>query len=307
MNVPADTRATGTSTAPASAATPLAVIGLGPMGLALADLLLKSGHRLTLWNRSPDKAAALIERGAALAATPAAAIAASDVIFVCVLDYQAAEAILDQPGVSEALRGRLIINLGTGGPDDARRVQARVQRHGGHYLDGAIQAAPQQMGQPDTPLFLSGPKAQFDRVEPLLKVLAGHLVYLGDAIDAAAFMDLATLSYVYGAYAGFLHGAHIAEVAGMDVATYGRLVRAIAPSFGAFFEHQGQVIASGDFRMTQSPMRISVPAVRRILDASRRLGINAELPSLVDGWLGQASAKGLENEELAALIQVLRR
>ena len=140
----------------------------------------------------------------------------------------------------------------------------------------------------------------------MLKILAGNLIHVGEKVDAAAFMDLATLSYVYGAYAGFLHGARIAEATGINVATYGRLVRTISPTFGAFFAHEGEVIASGDFRITESPLRISIPAVRRIRHSSENLGLNAELPALVDDWLRRAEAAGLADEELAALIKVLR-
>lgn len=286
--------------------TDVTVIGLGPMGLALADLMLEAGKTVSLWNRSPQKAALLVERDATLTPTPAAAIAVSPVTLVCVYDYKAAGMILAAEGAPAALRDRLIVNLGTGGPDDATRLQDHVHRHGGRYLDGAIQAAPSQMGREDTPLLVSGRQAHFAEAERLLRILAGSLVYLGDEIDAAAFMDLATLSYVYGAFAGFLHGARIAEATGIDVATYGGLVNTISPSFGAFFQHEGGVIASGDFRITESPLRISVPAVRRILLASERLGLNAELPALVDGWLTRAEAAGLADEELATLIKVLR-
>jgi 3-hydroxyisobutyrate dehydrogenase-like beta-hydroxyacid dehydrogenase len=282
------------------------VIGLGPMGFALAELALKAGKRVSLWNRSPGKAAPLIERGAALAATPAAAIAASPVTLVCVYDYDAVETILTGADVAAALRGRLLVNLGTGSPDDARHIEALVHRHGGRYLDGAIQAAPSQMGQDNTPVLVSGPAFAFAEAEPVLRILAGNIVHLGDDVGAAAAMDLSTLSYVYGAYAGFLHGARIAESVGIDVAAYGKLVNAISPSFGAFFEHEGRVIASGDFRITESPLRISIPAVRRILLTSERLGLNTELPALVDGWLRKAEVAGLANEEVAAAIKVLR-
>lgn len=286
--------------------TDVTVIGLGPMGFALADLLLKAGKKASVWNRSSDKAIPLIERGATFAPTVADAIAASPVTLICVLDYAVAEAILTSEGVAAALRNRLVVNLGTGGPEDARRIEALVLRHGGRYLDGAIQTAPSQMGQDDTPLLLSGQRVHFTEAEPLLRILAGNLVYAGEKIDAAAFMDLATLSYVYGAYAGFLHGARIAETTGIDVSTYGGLVNAISPSFGAFFEHEGNVIASGDFRITESPLRISVSAVSRILLISESLRLNSELPALVDDWLERAEAKGLADKELAAAIEVLR-
>lgn len=282
------------------------VIGLGPMGSKLAELLIDAGQTVTLWNRSADKAQSLIERGAELATSPSTAIAASPVAVICVLDYAAAETVLSGEGFPSAMQDRLIVNLGTGGPEEARRLESYVLKHGGRYLDGAIQAAPSQMGAADTPLFVSGGHAHFGEAEPLLRIFAGNLIHLGEKIDAAAYMDLATLSYVYGSYAGFLHGANIAGETGLDIAAYGSLVKAISPSFGAFFEYEANVIVSGDFRATESPLRISIPAVRRILRASERLRINTQVPALVDGWLQRAAAAGMADEELAALIKVVR-
>jgi len=201
--------------------THVTVIGLGQMGVVLADLMLRAGKSVTLWNRSRDKAAALVMRGPIFPETPAAAIAASPVTLICVYDYDAARDILGREGVAEALRGRLVVNLGTGSPEDAREAESAIARQGGHYLDGAIQAAPSQMGEAGTPILISGPAPVFAAAEPLLKILAGNLVYLGDRVDAAAFMDLATLSYVYGAYAGFLHGARIAETMDISVEAFG--------------------------------------------------------------------------------------
>jgi 3-hydroxyisobutyrate dehydrogenase-like beta-hydroxyacid dehydrogenase len=286
--------------------TDVTVIGLGQMGARLAELMLNAGKSVTVWNRSAEKAAGVVAAGATLARDPASAIAAGGLTLICVYDYKAAQAILDQPGATSALAGRILVNLGTGGPEEAKAAEAFVLEHGGAYLDGAIQAAPSQMGQPDTPILVSGQSGVFDDAKAMLNILGGGLVYLGDAIDAAAYMDLATLSYVYGAFAGFLHGARIAEVKNISVKTFGTIVKDISPSFGAFFAHEGGVIASGDFAVTESPMRISVSAVERILRSSEALGLNSELPRLVNGWLGRAVAAGHSDEELAAVIKVLR-
>ena len=284
----------------------VSLIGLGPMGSVLGDLLLKAAHPVTVWNRTPQKATRLVEHGAALAASAAEAISAGTITIVCLLDYSAVQDVLASSDASAALQDRLIVNLGTGGPEEARRLEAFVHERGGRYLDGAIQAAPSQMGKDDTPVFVSGMRSHFDEAHAVLRVFAGNVVHLGEAIDAAAYMDLATLSFVYGSYAGFLHGANIAGATGIDVATYGRLVNAISPSFGEFFHHEANVIASADFRITESPLRISIPAVRRILRASEDLSINVQVPALMDGWLQRAEAEGLANEELAALIKVIR-
>jgi 3-hydroxyisobutyrate dehydrogenase-like beta-hydroxyacid dehydrogenase len=282
------------------------VLGLGMMGSTIARLLVDSGWQVTVWNRSPGKAGALQARGARLAATPEAAVEASDLVVMCVHDYRAAEAILAAPGVSLAIADRVLVQLTTGSPQDARDAQAWAEARGAGYVDGAIQAAPSQMGRPDTPILLSGAAPAFAASKPMLEILAGDLVYLGERIDAAATMDLATLSYVYGATIGFLHGARLAESAELDVAQYGRIVRQISPSFGAFFEHEGKVIRNGDFRVTESPMRISIEATRRILQSSLEAGISTEVPALVVDLFDRAEAAGLGDEEVAALIKVMR-
>jgi 3-hydroxyisobutyrate dehydrogenase-like beta-hydroxyacid dehydrogenase len=282
------------------------VLGLGAMGSTIARLLVDAGLRVTVWNRSADKAETLARAGATVAPTVEAALRASPIAVMCVYDYRAADAILGAPGVAGALDGRVLVQLTTGSPEEARAALAFATSHGARYLDGAIQAAPSQMGQPDTPLLLSGEEAALHEVEPVLRMLAGNVVYLGEAIDAAATMDLATLSYVYGAFAGFLHGARLAEAAGLDVAAFGRIVNQISPSFGAFFEHEGGVIQSGDFAITESPLRISIEATRRILQSTRTAGVNAEFPAFVADWFDRAEVAGLADLEAAALIEILR-
>lgn len=283
------------------------VLGLGSMGATIARLFARKGHDVTVWNRSAGKAEPLRALGAQVAATAAEAMAASPVTVMCVYDYRAADAILHAPEVQAALQGKLLVQLTTGGPADATGAAAFAQRHGARYLDGAIQAAPSQMGQADTPILVSGDQATWRDAEPLLRELGGGLVYLGDDVAAVATMDLATLSYVYGAFAGFAHGARMAESQGLSVARYGRIVNAIAPSFGAFFEHEGQVIESGDFRVTESPLRISVVATARILQASQAAGLDTRVPALSARLLEEAEQAGLGGEEIAAVIKVLRR
>lgn len=281
------------------------IVGLGSMGAKLAELLLSQGRRVAVWNRTEAKAKQLAAQGAWCAPSAAEAIAASPLVIMCVYDRHAVREILDMPGVEAAVAGKVFIQLTTGGPQEAQAALAWAQKHRAQYLEGAIQAAPSQMGQADTPVLVSGDSSTFRDLLPLLRQLAGNWVYLGEAIEGAATMDLATLSYVYGSFMGFVHGARIAQAKGLDVAQLGRVVQDISPSFGAFFAHEGKVIQSGDFAITESPLRISVSATRRIHDFSVAAGINTELSALAASWLERAEAAGLADEELAAVIKVL--
>lgn len=283
------------------------VIGLGNMGSVLARLLLRAGYRVTVWNRSRAKADALAAEGAVIATSALEAVQASPVVIVCVHDYSATQAILGRADIEAALAGRVLVQLTTGSPRDAREAETWARRHGAGYVEGAIQAAPAQMGLPETAVLISGAKAAFGPVEPTLRIFGGGLTYLGENVAAAAAMDLATLSCVYGMLLGFLHGTRVAEHEGFEVAQFGTIVEKIAPAFGSFFKHEAEVIQRGDFTVTQSPMGISIEATKRILAVARESGLDDEIPAFFVRFFERATAAGYENEELAALIKLLRR
>lgn len=282
------------------------VIGLGMMGVTLARLLLQAGYAVTVWNRSAGKADELVKAGAVLAPDAAAAVAASPVTVICVYDYKATAAILRTKTVEAALQGRLLIQLTTGSPEEVRESEQWAHALGAGYVDGAIQAAPTQMGRADTPILVSGATAAYAAAEPVLRVFGGGISYLGDQVSAAAAMDLATLSVVYGTMLGFFHGARIMETEGVPVNVYGGIVAGIMPTFGDFVRHEGNVIGSGDFTITESPLRISVEAVERIAQHAHGAGLNTSFPDFANGLFKKAKAAGLMEQELAAIIKVLR-
>jgi len=284
----------------------LSVIGLGMMGGTLARLLLRNGYRVTVWNRTKTAAEPLVRDGAVLADSAAAAVAASSVVVVCVHNYKAANEILGTKEIASALEGRVLLQLTTGSPQEARDSEIWARERGADYLDGAIQAAPSQMARPDTMILVSGAESAFRRSEPVLKVFGGNVKYLGEQVGSASAMDLATLSYVYGGMLGFIHGARIAETEGFGVDQYGSLVAEISPTFGEFFQHEGTVIQSGNYEVSESPLKISVEATERLAQAAREGGINSEIPTFASGFFKRAVAAGYENEEVAALIKVLR-
>lgn len=276
------------------------------MGSTLARRLLDGGYQVTVWNRSAGRADALVADGAVLAPSASAAVAASPVIVVCVHDYAATREILASDGMAGALAGKVLIQLSTGGVQEARDFEKWLREQGSAYLAGAIQAAPTQMGRADTPILLSGLESTFHEQEALLRVFGGGLSYLGEDAGAASAMDMATLSYIYGATIGFFHGARIAESAGFRVDQYGALVAGIGASFAEFLKYEGDVIQSGDFKVSESPMKISIEATERMAQAARDTGINDEFPSFVSGLFQRAADAGYGHEEVAAIIKVLR-
>lgn len=285
----------------------VSVIGLGAMGFKIAQLLLRRGHNVTVWNRTGDKSTLLVREGATLALSAAAAIRASAITIICVSHYKAADAILKNEEVASVLAGRVLIQMTTGTPQEAREAQSWAKEHGAEYLDGAIQVAPDQMARPDTTILLSGAKTVFERSEPILGVLGGNLTYLGESIGSASAMDLGIGFYLYGALTGFLHGVLLCETEGLGVDTYGSVIAKVASGYGEFMEHEGEVIHSGDYAASQFSLGLSVEATERLLQAARSARINTTFPTLICDTFRRAADSDLEGEELAAMIKVLRQ
>lgn len=125
----------------------ISVVGTGRMGSALARALLRSGYRTTVWNRTKQKAEPLAALGATVAGSVLEAVKAAEIIIVNVSDYQATAAVLHDDAVASALRGKLVVELTSGTPHGAREAAEWFAEHGASYLDGAIMATPDFIGQ----------------------------------------------------------------------------------------------------------------------------------------------------------------
>lgn len=194
--------------------TPVSVLGLGAMGSAVARTLLRHGHPTTVWNRSPGRADPLAAAGATVSAAPAAAVRGTSALVVMSLtDYGAVDAILDAAG--GALAGRVVLNLTTGSPREARATAARAEALGARYLDGVVQAAPEQLGTPDALLLHAGPPDAFAEHRATLERL-GTTTFLGDEVDRACRYDLVLLGLWYDAQLAYLDAL---ALLGLDTAT----------------------------------------------------------------------------------------
>ncbi len=280
------------------------VIGLGKMGVALTETLLKAGQRVTVWNRTQARAAIVVQQGARLAADVREAVSASPVILVCVLDYAASRGVLEP--ASDLLKGKVVVQLSTGSPRDAREEARWVTGLGADHLDGALLATPSQIGRPDTPIFLSGGRSGYEKAGVALRAIGGGLMYRGTEPGAAAAWDIATLSCLFGALFGFFHGARICEAEGLNVGEFGDMVGQIAPVLGEMIRSQGTSIAAEDYANPESSIAMCAASSELYVRQAREAGIGAEFPAFMAGLFRRATSAGLGEEKLAAMIKVLR-
>jgi len=277
------------------------MIGLGAMGSALARAFLGAGHDVTVWNRTPQRMAPLVAMGAKGADSLVAAVAASPVAVICIDSYAATKSLIGADDVLAALSGRTLIQLSTGAPREARESEAWLKPHGIDYIDGAIMPYPEGIGEADAQILFAGPQAAYARCERLLSCLGGDVRYLGPNIAAAATLDMALLSRDLGSYLGSIHGARACEAEGVDVATYASL---FPDSYGA--KRVVEVIHAGAYADPGATISVWDGAVERIRGQAVDAGINSEVPDFIAGFIKRAIAAGHGEEDIAALIKVLR-
>lgn len=282
------------------------VIGHGAMGAAIAAVLVEQNYQVTVWNRTPARADALIRRGAVLASSAASAIAASPITIICVADYNVSTSILDQEPVKSALAGRVLIQLSTGSPQQARDLEAWTAGLGAAYLDGAIVASPPQMGSAGATIFASGSMSAWEQSESLLQKLAGNVSYHGEQVSAAASTDLAFLAYLFGSYLGFFHAARILETDDLSVEAFGAMIAQVSPVIGEVMKYQGTVIQNNSYSQPLSSLQMSMTSIELLTLQARESGINNEFPRFAENLFQKALHAGYGSEEVAALVKVLR-
>jgi 3-hydroxyisobutyrate dehydrogenase-like beta-hydroxyacid dehydrogenase len=281
------------------------MLGLGRMGSALARGFRKGGAQVTVWNRDPAKAEALRGEGFAVAGSLADAIRSSDTLAVSVLNYAASGALLFGEATRGLLKGRSIIEFTTGTPAEAREARRRATEAGADYLDGALMCYPSGIGTPEATILFSGSQALFARHEPVLRVLGGNAMYLGDNVGAAATLDLALLDFYYGANVAILHGASICQSEGFPLEIYAKALEGFAPILSATAQLGAKMIPTRSYAGTEATNDIHAAALAHIVRASREAGLDG-FPATVMGYFDKALAKGHGPDEIVALYETLR-
>jgi 3-hydroxyisobutyrate dehydrogenase-like beta-hydroxyacid dehydrogenase len=156
----------------------IAWIGTGIMGAPMARRLLKSGHQLRVFNRSPDKARALLSDGAGVAADAASAAAGAEIIFIMVPDTPDVENVIGKIEPS-LVRGQLVLDMSTIAPEAERRIAQKLAALGVDYLDAPVSGGETGAIEGTLTIMVGGGEGPFNRAQPLLTSLGKRITYMG--------------------------------------------------------------------------------------------------------------------------------
>lgn len=167
-------------------------LGLGQMGACIAGNLLRAGHEITVWNRSPEKARALVAQGAVLARTPREAASGREIIMSMLADDAALEAVLQgNDGVFEGLpRGALHVSSSTIGVATTDRVAMQHQERGLRYLSAPVFGRPEAAAAAKLFVVAAGAESDYTAANALFPAISQRAFYIGEKPSSANLVKL---------------------------------------------------------------------------------------------------------------------
>jgi 3-hydroxyisobutyrate dehydrogenase-like beta-hydroxyacid dehydrogenase len=281
-------------------------LGLGEMGLPMARNLLKGGHSLCVWNRSPGAAQRLGEAGAEVA-THAADAFGAEAVFVMLADDQALREVLLDSGLVDRLKPPLtVVNMATISVAFADELVRRCTRPGIAYVAAPVMGRPDAAAAAKLNILAAGPGAAIDTVEPLFRLMGQKTWRLGDHAPTANAMKL-TINFMLASAVETLgeamalakrHGIGPDELLNLITST-------VFP--GPVYQGYGALMADNRFEPAAFKAVLRLKDVRLALAAAEAAAVPLPVASAVRDSLIDAVAHGEGQMDLAVLGKVAAR
>ncbi|MFG3226347.1 NAD(P)-dependent oxidoreductase [Kitasatospora sp. NPDC048194] len=274
------------------------VIGLGPMGQAMAGAFLDAGHAVTVWNRTAARADELVARGAESAPSAEAAVAANELVVLSLTDYDAVFAVLES--VERVVAGKVIVNLSSDTPERAREAARWLAERGAGHLTGGVQTPPSGIGSPESSTFYSGPVELFQRHRAALEVLTGA-DYRGDDPGLAQLYYQIQMDLFWTSMVGYLHATAIAEANGIPAEAFLPYLSSTAASMPGFQAFYAPRIAAGNHAGDVDRLTMALASIEHVRHTAEASGVDGALPAV----LAEAFRRGVEAGDGAASLTAL--
>jgi 3-hydroxyisobutyrate dehydrogenase len=282
--------------------TRIAFIGLGQMGGPMAARLLDAGHDLSVWNRTPEKADPLVEKGARLATSPGDASRGAEATMTMIADPKALEeVVLGRDGVIHGLaEGAALIEMSTFGPEAGRTLADRLPG-GVELLDAPVLGSVPQASDGTLKVFVGGADAGFERWRPLLEAL-GTPMHVGP-LGAGASMKLVANSTLGALMSGLGEALSLAEGLGLETSA---VLDVLADSaIGVTVRSKRELIETGVYP-PRFKLTLAAKDLRLVTEAGQSLDRDLRVARAARSWLEDADRAGLGELDYSAVTAHIR-
>ena len=281
------------------------VIGLGSMGLGMAQSIAKGGFPVAGYDVNGAAVTKLVSAGGRGAVNVADAAKGSEILLVVVVNAAQTDAVLfAEHGAAHVMKqGSVIVSSATMSPDDARRLAAKAEALGLLYLDAPMSggAAKALLGQ--LTIMASGTAQAFDRARPVLDVIAATVYELGDAAGIGASFKMVNQLLAGVHIAAACEAITFAKKLGLDLPTVYKVITASAGN-SWMFENRVPHILDGDYS-PKSAIEIFTKDLGIVSDMGRREKFPLQIAATALQMFLMTAAAGMERDDDASVARML--
>lgn len=281
------------------------VIGLGSMGLGMAQSMVKRGIRVAGFDINSAAVAKLVDAGGTSASSVAEVAKGADVLLVVVVNAAQTEAVLfGENGAAVAMkRGGVIISSATMAPDDARKLAAKAEALGLLYLDAPISGGAAKAAIGQLTVMASGTQETFTRARPVLDAIATTVYELGATAGIGASFKMVNQLLAGVHIAAACEAVTFAKKLGLDLPTVYKVITASAGN-SWMFENRVPHILDGDYA-PRSAVEIFTKDLGIVSDMGRKEKFPLQVAATALQMFLMTAAAGMERDDDASVARMI--
>jgi len=279
-------------------------LGLGQMGKAIALNLLRAGHRLCVWNRSPGPAQELAAAGAQVAARPPDT-ARAEVLMTMLADDEVERAVLLEQHVLEAAAPGLVhVNLATVSVAFAKELARLHRERGIAYVSAPVFGRPEVAQAAKLNIVIAGEESALERVRPLLAAIGERVWPVGADPERANVVKLAGNFMIASALESMGEAVALAHGYGVEAS---ELLQILTSTLFAapVYQIYGRIIAERRYEPAAFRLRLGLKDVRLALQAAESAHVPMPFASVLRDNLLAGMASGQAEHDWAAIARII--
>lgn len=283
----------------------IGVIGLGNMGLPMAQNMLQAGHQLVVYNRTTSKAKPLVAKGARLARTPAEAARETGLVFTILSDDKSTEEIVfGQDGILEGLEeGGIHVAVSTISVDCAQKLSKAHSEQGQQFVSATVLGRPDAAASAALRLIVAGPEKARKQIWPVLEAVGQNIFVVGDEGYLSNVAKLGNNFLIVAMLEALSEVLILVEKYGIEPKQFLEIVNTLFAS--PVYQNYGNIIAERKFEPAGFKMNLGLKDVELMLSAADQVSAPLPLANLAKEHYSEGILRGWENLDWAALIKCI--
>lgn len=281
----------------------VALLGTGLLGGAVAERLRKTGHDLTVYNRSSEKTQSLRQQGIRVAVTPSEAMAGTEAVLLFLSDAAAIRAVLFDSSAGSALRHRSIIQMGTISPAESRSIQRQVEERDGRYFEAPVLGSIAEALAGTLLIMVGGTTEQHAQFSPLLQSLGSEVRLIGPVGKAAA-LKLALNQLIAAEMAAFALSLRLVRQEGVAIDDFMGMLRKSA-LYAPMFDKKLPRLSERKYDRPNFSVNHLLKDVTLTSDATSGLPVATDGLRAIASLLKTAIDRGLGSLDYSALYEII--